>query len=120
MKSQSIGARIRQRRTELGLKQLQIKETTGISSGNLSDIENGKKLPSTPAILALSDILDCSADWILKGDTSKISDSFLLNEREKKLLSTFRQLSQYDQEEILEIIQLKIRLRNQSVTNNKQ
>ena len=69
MESQSIGTRIKQRRNELGLKQLQIKELTGISSGNLSDIENGKKLPSTPALLALSDKLDCSIDWILKGES---------------------------------------------------
>lgn len=44
MESQSIGTRIKQRRNELGLKQLQIKELTGISSGSLSDIENGKEL----------------------------------------------------------------------------
>ena len=42
MEKLSIGTRIKQRRKELGLKQLQIKELTGISSGNLSEIENNK------------------------------------------------------------------------------
>ena len=62
-----IGIRIRQRRKELSLTQTKIKELTGISSGNLSDIENGNKLPSTNAIISLSEVLNCTTDWILKG-----------------------------------------------------
>ena len=62
MENQTIGARIKQRRKELGLTQLQIKQETGISSGNMSDIENGNKLPSTPALISLSKVLNCSID----------------------------------------------------------
>ena len=51
MESTSIGTRIKQRRKELGLTQVQIKQETGISSGNMSEIENGNKLPSTPALI---------------------------------------------------------------------
>ena len=109
MESQSIGTRIKQRRNELGLKQLQIKELTGISSGNLSDIENGKKLPSTPALLALSDTLDCSIDWILKGKSLNSESTFLLNEREIELLNGFRQLDQDEQDELLGLLALKLR-----------
>lgn len=108
MESQSIGTRIKQRRNELGLKQLQIKELTGISSGNLSDIENGKKLPSTPALLALSDTLDCSIDWILKGKSPNSENVFLSNEREIELLNGFRQLDQDEQDELLGLLALKL------------
>lgn len=41
-----IGKRIRERRKELHLTQLDIKEKTGISSGNMSDIERGNRLPA--------------------------------------------------------------------------
>lgn len=108
MEKQSIGTRIKQRRNELGLKQLQIKEQTGISSGNLSDIENGKKLPSTPALLALSKILDCSVDWILKGELPENENIFLLNEREIELIKDFRLLTQDEQDELVGILALKI------------
>ena len=67
MESLTIGMRIKQRRKELGLTQTQIKELTGISSGNMSEIENGSKLPSTPTLISLSNILQCSIDWILTG-----------------------------------------------------
>lgn len=66
MEDKTIGARIKQRRKELGLTQLQIYENTGISSGNLSDIEHGNKLPSTPTLISLSTILNCSINWILR------------------------------------------------------
>ena len=109
MESLSIGTRIKQRRNELGLKQLQIKELTGISSGNLSDIENGNKLPSTPTLLLLSDTLNCSIDWILKGKSSNNENIPLSNEREKELLKGFRQLDQDDQDELMGLLALKLR-----------
>lgn len=109
MESQSIGIRIKQRRNELGLKQLQIKELAGISSGNLSDIENGKKLPSTPALLALSETLDCSIDWILKGESPENENIILSSERENELLNGFRQLDKDDQDELMGLLALKLR-----------
>ena len=109
-----IGKRIKQRRTELGLKQLQIKEQTGISSGNLSDIENGKKLPSAPALLALSIALDCSIDWMLKGDSLEREQNLVYNETECKLLTGFRQLDPDDQQELLDILEIKLKKRSSS------
>ena len=68
MKTLSVGKRIKNRRKEIGITQLQIQEQTSISSGNLSCIENDKYLPSSLALLELSKILECSMEWILTGD----------------------------------------------------
>lgn len=67
MKDTSIGKRIKQRRKELGLTQAMIQQQTGISAGNLSDFERGDKLPSALSLLRLSEALNCTTDWILKG-----------------------------------------------------
>ena len=64
-----IGIRIKDRRKALKLTGAQIKEKTGISTGNLSDIENGRSLPSATAIVQLAQILECSTDYILLGKT---------------------------------------------------
>lgn len=109
MEDSSIGARIKQRRKELGLTQMQIKQEIGISSGNMSDIENGNKLPSTPALISLSSILNCSIDWILKGENYDNKAQFLSNERETLLLNNFRKLPPNDQEELIEILEIKLR-----------
>lgn len=109
MENISIGTRIKQRRKELGLTQIQIKQKTGISSGNLSDIENGNKLPSTPALISLSTVLDCSIDWILKGVTLKSESVILSNERESLVITGFRELPEEEKNELIEILQMKLR-----------
>lgn len=109
MENRFIGTRIKQRRKELGLTQIQIKQKTGISSGNMSEIENGNKLPSAPALISLSAILNCSIDWMLKGETPKGENNVLSSEREFRLLEGFRELREEDKEEILEILQIKLR-----------
>lgn len=110
MENTSIGARIKQRRKELGLTQVQIKEATGISSGNMSEIENGSKLPSTPALIALSSTLDCSIDWILKGESPSYNNADVTDSGEELLLlEEFRNLSEKDRSEIIEIIKIKLR-----------
>lgn len=108
----SIGLRIRERRKDLKITGAEIKEKTGISTGNLSDIENGKSLPSALAIIQLSQVLQCSTDYILFGDiASSPSPAYLRNsdlrDSETQLLDQFRTLSADDQEEIFAMIQLK-------------
>lgn len=100
----TIGQRIRTRRTELNISPKQLYSAIGISSGNLSDLENGKKLPSAKALIGLSTILDCSIDWILTGQTISTAP---LRERESILLEIFRELPAADQEEIIDIVSIK-------------
>lgn len=107
MEQTSIGERIKSKRKALGLTQIQIKQATGISSGNLSDIENGNKLPSTPTLISLSNILNCSIDWILKGETPKCENDFFQNESITELNNLFMNLSNDDQEELLMIARIK-------------
>lgn len=64
----SIGDRIKSRRKELKLTIKNIHETTGLSIGNISDMENNKYAPSTSSLIPLSKVLECSIDWILTGE----------------------------------------------------
>lgn len=105
-----VGEKIKKRRKELRLTIAQIKEKTGISTGNLSEIENGKKLPSAPALLALSRALNCSCDWILKDDCiadDTLKRDFSIDEFEVDLIKELRSLPSPEQIEVLEIIKLK-------------
>ena len=104
-----IGNRIKERRKALNLSGAQIKQQTGISTGNLSDIENGKSLPSAVALIELSKVLNCSIDYILLGNvrSSENSGNSELQENDLQLLQQFHSLSVDDQEEILTMIQLK-------------
>lgn len=97
-----IGERIKNRRKELHLTGKQIKDAVGISTGNLSDIENGKILPSSSALIGLSKVLECSCDYILLGKShiSESSSNSNIRDSERILLEQFRNLPDDDQEEI--------------------
>ena len=98
-----IGERIKNRRKELHLTGKQIKDAVGISTGNLSDIENGKILPSSSALIGLSKVLECSCDYILLGKShiSESSSNSNIRDSERILLEQFRNLPDDDQEENL-------------------
>lgn len=104
-----IGQRIKERRKSLNITGKQIKEATGISTGNLSEIENGKILPSATALMGLSKVLNCSTDYILFGSSqiSEFSESSHIREVEQTLLYQFSNLPDTDQEEILMMVELK-------------
>lgn len=103
---ETIGDRIKYARKKKGLTQTDIKEKTGISSGNLSDIENNKSFPSAQALISLKRELGVTIDWILTGEEPvqkeqppKYQPDKLgpLSEHEKEMLWKFRQLDARDQ-----------------------
>lgn len=103
-----IGIRIKEKRKELGLTPKMINELAGIRTGHLSELENGKSLPSTPTLLKLSELLNCSVDWILFGESrnSEFSD-ITLSTRETELINIFKKLSMSDQDELLDLAEIK-------------
>ena len=60
--NQKIGARIQKLRREKGYTQQAFSEMIGVSNNYLSDIERGVSFPKTDKLVAICDILDCSAD----------------------------------------------------------
>ena len=112
---ESIGNRIKNRRKELHLTQTDIKSTCGISSGALSEMENGNRTPSIILFHSLSQALECSMDWLATGESPDSDMSFhsgsgaLETESEVELLNGFRQLDLDDREEILTLLNLKLR-----------
>lgn len=102
-----IGNRIKERRKELHLTQMDIKEKTGISSGNMSDIEQGNRLPAAATLAQLSEVLQCSVDYILTGKSPYVENFLPLSPQESDLLKFFRKISLEDREEILMLAQMK-------------
>lgn len=102
----TIGNRIKSRRKQLNLTQEDIFVATKITPGNLSNIERGKIHPSSTTLIALSQILQCSADWILTG--SEISQEAicldLLSPDEIELIQKYRALPRSAQKEVRNFI----------------
>lgn len=104
----NIGNRILERRKELQLTQTDIYNKCGLATGALSKIENGLRVPSCVIFYDLACALDCSMDWLMTGKSAN-THNLELCQKEEKLLFGFRELSDDDQEEIIGLLEMKLR-----------
>jgi len=73
----TIGERILQRRTELGLSPREI-AAAGVSYAYISRIEAGKRRPSVRALRTLASRLDVSVHWLETGEPDPAEELALL------------------------------------------
>lgn len=70
----TINERIKHRRKLLGLTQEALAKTVGVSQASIHKLEEGMtKRPRN--ILELAKALDCTADWLLYGDTDSLTNN---------------------------------------------
>jgi transcriptional regulator with XRE-family HTH domain len=62
--------RLRSLRTSKGLSQKTLAEAMGITATGYQNYEVGRRLPTFEKLLAICNVLDCSADYLL-GRTDK-------------------------------------------------
>ena len=78
----------------------------------MSDIERGNRLPAANTLLQLSEVLQCSIDYLLRGNSSiseitDMSSLAALSPQEQNMVRFFRNLSKEDQEELLMLAEMK-------------
>lgn len=105
---ESIGERIKSRRKELQLTQTDIFNMCGIRSGALSRIENGSNVPSIILFYRIAQVLKCDVQWLLTGVSSNMENS-AISKNEELLLEGFRELPEDEQEELLGLLEIKLR-----------
>jgi transcriptional regulator with XRE-family HTH domain len=105
----TIGKRIRYARKINKLSLTEVRNMTGLSTGNLSELENDKFAPSSNALIALRQLFGVSIDWILTGEppmalakkeNSNESHELYLSEEEKELIEAYRKLGKEKKRDI--------------------
>ena len=66
---QEVGGRLKEARVRQHLSQAQLAELLGLTPPYISNIETGKQNMSITALAKISDVLEVSADWILRNNT---------------------------------------------------
>ena len=100
----TIGSRVRDARKQKGLTMKQLHDMTGLSTGNICDIEKDRYTPSAAALLPLSKALDRSIEWILEGEDAVQNseplkcDGVPLSMVEADLVAMFRDLKASEKE----------------------
>lgn len=120
MQNSEIGHRIKTRRIELGLTQAQVGQMANLSTSQICYLESGKRTPSAHIINTLSEILKCSADWLIKGIITDNRETDAPSQTEppsesakstdiKRMLDMYLYIDKVDQEEICLLLELKYR-----------
>lgn len=94
-------------RIKAGLKQSEVAERVGLSTGAVSTYENGTREPKIEILIKLADEFDLPLDQLVgrkktPGHTFPEIEAANLDER--KLLQMFRQISGEDQQKVLAIV----------------
>jgi transcriptional regulator with XRE-family HTH domain len=91
---ETVGDRLRVGRARKRLTLRKTAETVGVSASYLSDIENGRKIPSEEVVRAVAKALDLDADDLMAaaGRMGEEADDYIRANPEAGIL--FRRLSQ--------------------------
>lgn len=113
------GHRIRQRRKELDLTQMECASRIGIAQASLSEIETGetRSLRGT-TLVGLARVLKTTTRWLMTGKGPHEADA-ALSEQEEALLGIFTQLSQQNRAAILAAMQAMFRSQAQDNEDGK-
>ena len=112
-----IGDKIRQRRLELGLTQIQLSEKTDIKKNTISNYENNITSPSEENLIRLINALKCDANFLFEDEMNIIkTDRFSFNE--KTLIKKYRTLDKYGKQAIDNL--LDVEYNRCTVSENKE
>lgn len=89
----SIGSRIKEQRKKLGLTQHELALKIGLSLDMVKKLEIDKANPSIETLEKLSDLFNCSTDYLLER-----------NNPEEEIINVFNKLSDKDKEYVIELI----------------
>ncbi len=107
-----IGKRVRALREKYMLTQTEMAGKLLVSRYQLSEIENGKRMPSGPLLLAMEYVFNTSKDWILSGKGEMIMERDVLSTGEDteadivELFKGFRALSQEGKKKLMNILRV--------------
>lgn len=88
-------------RDERGFKDADVARATGIGKSTLSDWKNGKSIPKEDKLIAISQFLKCSLDYLMIGKP-QIPDNF--SDDEHELLELYSKLNKEQKTNIINML----------------
>ncbi|MEE0265552.1 MAG: helix-turn-helix transcriptional regulator [Acutalibacteraceae bacterium] len=98
--------KIKERRLELGLTQLQLSELTGIKKNTISNYENNVSSPSEENIFKIMEALKCDANYLFEWFEN---EDLILSSDEKTFVNKYRKLDDYGREAVGNILDVEYR-----------
>jgi transcriptional regulator with XRE-family HTH domain len=101
-KSASIGERLRWLLELRGITQVALAEKIGRTQASISNLTtNASRRPNAETLLRLAAALECSAEWLARGDGHPFEINVVGKKAEKDLLKAFREMDEQAQAALL-------------------
>lgn len=102
----SIGSRIKQRREELGISQLELAQMLNVTRSAIGNYETDANSPKASIMYKVLEVLQCDANYIFQDGAANAFPVQELIETplEKSLLVSFRSLNEEGQDKAIEYI----------------
>lgn len=97
----SIGSRIKERREELGITQIQLAEQLGLTKGAIGNYETDQNSPKASTLYRVFDVLQCDANYLFQDELGG-QNKKVLPEKDRTLLKSFHRLNDEGQEQLLD------------------
>lgn len=115
--SKDIGERVKAVRGLLN--QREFAEALGVSHGSVSQIEQGKAMPSGEFLLRINQQFNADITWLLTGmsNVNSIPSKPILNQREQALLDNYRHCDELGQDAVERVAFVASKPRDAKVAN---
>lgn len=102
----SIGSRIKERREELEMTQVELAEIVGVSKGSIGNYESGVSAPNEKILYKLFSALKCDANFLYQDDMQAFSgeDKFKIKSTEKTIIKKYRSLDRFGKKAVDDIL----------------
>ncbi len=102
----SIGSRIKERREELEITQVELAKRVGVSKGSIGNYESGVSAPNEKILYKLFSALKCDANFLYQDDMKAFSskDDFKIKPTEKSMIKKYRSLDQFGKKAVDDIL----------------
>lgn len=100
----SVSARIKRRRSKLGMTQTQLAKAAKLTPAAISQFESGARKPAFDTLSSLADALKVTTDYLL-GKKEHGYDDLLADPKVSMMFRGIMELSEKDKESMLEFYQ---------------
>ena len=100
----SVSARIKKRRSKLGMTQTQLAKAANLTPAAISQFESGARKPAFDTLSSLADALKVTTDYLL-GKKEHSYDDLLADPKVSVMFRGIMELSEKDKESMLEFYQ---------------
>lgn len=105
----SFGARLKEKREELGLKQSELGEMLGITGSAIGNYENGISSPKADVLYKVFDVLKCDANYLFQDEMAALHEANATPDEMEHLVKKYRSLDPYGKEAVDGILDVESR-----------